>query len=92
MAMFVRLPGDEATGCGIYWCRSPRCGTNRLVMRKNICPFAMPLSIHKARRGAFFLVGESRMLVDPVLSDSPSRHNGWRGYLTGKNAKEGGDR
>ncbi len=27
-----------------------------------------------------------------ILSDNPSRDNGWSGYLTGKNSTQGGDR
>ena len=29
--------------------------------------------------------GEAKILIDPFLSDNPSRDNGWSGYLTGKN-------
>jgi L-ascorbate metabolism protein UlaG (beta-lactamase superfamily) len=35
---------------------------------------------------------EAKMLIDPFLSDNPSRDNGWSGYLTGKNSTQGGDR
>jgi hypothetical protein len=37
-------------------------------------------------------VGEAKILIDPFLSDNPSRDNGWSGYLTGKNSTQGGDR
>ena len=30
--------------------------------------------------------GEAKILIDPFLSDNPSRDNGWSGYLTGKNS------
>ena len=33
-----------------------------------------------------------QILIDPFLSDNPSRDNGWSGYLTGKNSTQGGDR
>jgi len=36
--------------------------------------------------------GEAKILIDPFLSDNPSRDNGWSGYLTGKNSTQGGDR
>lgn len=36
--------------------------------------------------------GEAKILIDPFLSDNPSRNNGWSGYLTGKNSTQGGDR
>jgi hypothetical protein len=36
--------------------------------------------------------GEAEILIDPFLSDNPSRESGWSGYLTGKNSTEGGDR
>jgi len=26
--------------------------------------------------------GEAKILIDPFLSDNPSRDNGWSGYLT----------
>ena len=35
---------------------------------------------------------EGQILIDPFLSDNPSRDNGWSGYLTGKNSTQGGDR
>jgi hypothetical protein len=31
-------------------------------------------------------------LIDPFLSDSPSWHKGWSGYIGGKNSTQGGDR
>ena len=36
--------------------------------------------------------GEAKILSDPFLSDNPSRDNERRGYLTGKNSTQGGDR
>ena len=36
--------------------------------------------------------GGAKTLMDPFLSDNPSRDNGWSGYLTGKNSTHGGDR
>jgi L-ascorbate metabolism protein UlaG (beta-lactamase superfamily) len=36
--------------------------------------------------------GEAKILIDPFLSDSPSRDNEWSGNLTGKNPARGGDR
>ena len=36
--------------------------------------------------------GADEILIDPFLSDKPSRGNGWSGYLTGKNSTQGGDR
>ena len=36
--------------------------------------------------------GEAKILIDPFLSDSSSRDNGWSGCLTGKNSIKGGDR
>ena len=36
--------------------------------------------------------GEAKILIDPFLSDDPSRDNGWSGYITCKNSKQGDDR
>jgi L-ascorbate metabolism protein UlaG (beta-lactamase superfamily) len=36
--------------------------------------------------------GGAKKLIDPFLSDHPSRGNGWSGYRTGKNSTQGGDR
>ena len=36
--------------------------------------------------------GGAKILIDPFLSDNPSKDNGWSGYLTGKNSTRGGDR
>jgi L-ascorbate metabolism protein UlaG (beta-lactamase superfamily) len=36
--------------------------------------------------------GEAQILIDPFLSDNPSRNNGWSGHLTGKNSTQRGDR
>jgi L-ascorbate metabolism protein UlaG (beta-lactamase superfamily) len=36
--------------------------------------------------------GEVKILIDPFLSDNPSRDNEWSGSLTGKNSTQGGDR
>ena len=33
-----------------------------------------------------------QILIDPFLSDNPSRDNGWNGYLTFNNSTRGGDR
>ena len=33
--------------------------------------------------------GEAKILIDPFLSDDPSRNNEWSGYLTGKDSKQG---
>jgi L-ascorbate metabolism protein UlaG (beta-lactamase superfamily) len=49
----------------------------------------------QTRRGhsAFrFEADEVKILIDPFLSDNPSRDNEWSGYLTGKNSTQGGDR
>jgi len=35
---------------------------------------------------------EAKILIDPFLSDNPSRNNGCSGCLTGKNSTQGGDR
>jgi len=35
---------------------------------------------------------EAKILIDPFLSDNPSRDNGWSGYLTFNNSTQGGDR
>ena len=35
---------------------------------------------------------EAKILIDPFLSDNPSRDNGWSGNLTSKNSTQGGDR
>jgi hypothetical protein len=32
--------------------------------------------------------GEAGILIDPFLSDNPSRDNGWSGYLTGENSTQ----
>ena len=50
----------------------------------------MKLTWH--RHSAFRIeAGAARILIDPFLSDSPSRDNGWSGYLTGENSTQGGD-
>ena len=36
--------------------------------------------------------GEAKILINPFLSDNPSRDNGWSCCLTGKNSTQGGDR
>lgn len=36
--------------------------------------------------------GEAKILIDPFLSDNPSRDRGWSGSLAGKNSTQGGDR
>jgi L-ascorbate metabolism protein UlaG (beta-lactamase superfamily) len=36
--------------------------------------------------------GEAKMLIDPFLSDNPSRDKGWSCYLTGENSTQRGDR
>ena len=36
--------------------------------------------------------GEAKILIDPFLSDNPSRDNGSSGYLTSKNSTQRGDR
>ena len=36
--------------------------------------------------------GEAKILIDPFLSDNPSRGHGWSGYLAGKNSTQGGER
>ena len=36
--------------------------------------------------------GEAKTLIDPFLSDNPSRDNEWSRYLAGKNSTQGGDR
>ena len=36
--------------------------------------------------------GVAKILIDPFLSDNPSRDNGWNGYLTFNNSTRGGDR
>jgi hypothetical protein len=36
--------------------------------------------------------GEAKILINPFLSDNPSRDDGWSGCLTGKNSTQGGDR
>jgi L-ascorbate metabolism protein UlaG (beta-lactamase superfamily) len=35
---------------------------------------------------------EAKILIDPFLSDNPSRDNGRSGYLAGKSSTQGGDR
>ena len=36
--------------------------------------------------------GEAEILIEPFLSDNPSRGNEWSGYLTSENPTQGGDR
>jgi L-ascorbate metabolism protein UlaG (beta-lactamase superfamily) len=36
--------------------------------------------------------GEARILIDPFLSDNPSRDNGWSGCPTGEDSTQGGGR
>ena len=42
--------------------------------------------------GFHIAASEAKIVINPYLSDSPSRDNGWSGYLTGKNSTKGGDR
>ena len=35
---------------------------------------------------------ETKILIDPSLSDNPSMDHGWNGCRTGKNSTHGGDR
>jgi len=44
-------------------------------------------------RSAFRVeAGGTKILIDPFLSDNPSRDNGWGRCITGKNSIPGGDR
>ena len=45
--------------------------------------------IHSAFR---IEAGEAKILIDPFLSDNPSRDNRWSCYLTGENSTQRGDR
>ena len=36
--------------------------------------------------------GQAKILIDPFLSDNPSRDNGWSGYFTFNNSTREGDR
>ena len=36
--------------------------------------------------------GAAKILIDPFLSDNPSRDKGWSCYLTGENSTQRGDR
>ena len=57
----------------------------------HIWKFQMKLTWHG--HSAFRIeAGEAKILIDPFLSDNPSRDNGWSGYLRGKNSTQGGDR
>ena len=86
MAMFVQLLGDEATFRDTHGTEAQDAGTNRPIRRKNM---------KQTWRGpsAFRIeAGEAKILIDPFLSDNPSRDNGWSRCLTGKNSTQGGDR
>jgi hypothetical protein len=61
-------------------------GTNRSIRMKNM---KQTRRDHSAFR---IEADEAKILIDPFLSDNPSRDNGWSGYLTGKNSTQGGDR
>ena len=39
-----------------------------------------------------FRIEAGKILIDPFLSDNPSRDNEWSCYLTGKNSTQGGER
>ena len=44
-------------------------------------------------RSAFRIEADAaKILIDPFLSDNPSRDTGWSGCLRGKNSIQGGDR
>jgi hypothetical protein len=44
-------------------------------------------------RSAFLIeAGEAKMLIDPFLSDNPSRDKGWSCDVTGENSTQRGDR
>ena len=36
--------------------------------------------------------GEAKILIDPFLSDNPSRDNGWSRHLIDRNSTQGGER
>ena len=65
-----------------------RCSVKRHITEETI-PMKQTWHGHSAFR---IEAGEAKILIDPFLSDNPSRDNGWSGYLTGKNSTQGGDR
>jgi Beta-lactamase superfamily domain len=65
-----------------------RCSVKRHITEETI-PMKQTWHGHSAFR---IEAGEAKILIDPFLSDNPSRDNGWSGCLTGKNSTQGGDR
>ena len=94
MAMFVQLLGDEGDlprhSLGPKWAvgRQTTFPLNRHIAEETI-PMKRIWHGHSTFRMG---EGEAKILIDPFLSDSPSRDNGWSGCLTGKNSTQGGDR
>ena len=65
-----------------------RCSVKRHITEETI-PMKQTWHGHSAFR---IEAGEAKILIDPFLSDNPSRDNGWSGCRTGKNSTQGGDR
>ena len=62
------------------------------LVKRQITEETIPMKQTWHGHSAFRIdAGEAKILIDPFLSDNPSRDNGWSGYLTGKNSTEGGD-
>jgi hypothetical protein len=64
-------------------------GYRRAVVKKETIPMKQISHGHCAFR---MHTGEVKILIDPFLSDNPSRDNGWSGCLTRKNSTQGGNR
>ena len=102
MAMFVQLLGDEATCRDTPWDRGPRCRNESLnqlgrqltfPVKRHTAEEAIPMKQRGHGHSAFRIEArEAEILIDPFLSDNPSRDNGWSGYLTFNNSTQGGDR
>src|SRR5215468_4163061 len=61
-----------------------RCSVKRHITEETI-PMKQTWHDHSAFR---IEAGEAKILIDPFLSDNPSRDNGWSGCLTGKNSTQ----
>ena len=71
----------------------PLTGVKLELVKRQIIEETIPMKQTLHGHSAFrFEAGEAKILIDPFLSDNPSRDNRWSGYPTGKNSTQGGYR
>ena len=62
-------------------------------VKRHITEGTIPMKQKWHGHSAFRIeAGEAKILIDPFLSDNPSRDDGWSGCLIGTNSTQGGDR